>query len=145
MRLESTNPASPSRIEFSSPLIRAGERARITGGRRSASISRKCGWSAMSEIVDALNAQASLECGGDNLFGSGRVGGWHGHYEVQGASLEFDRLTNAGRRPFMAVLSAYCGRGVVRKKKKVPIGRARRRRGFVIFLLRSRFANDLNH
>jgi hypothetical protein len=33
----------------------------------------------------------SLEAGG--------VGGWHDHYEVQGASLEFDRLINAGIGP----------------------------------------------
>jgi len=62
------------------------------------------------------------ERGGDNLFESGRVGGWHGHYEVQGASLEFDRLINAGRRPFgrLAVLSAYCGAGGGSKKEGAP-------------------------
>jgi len=50
--------------------------------------------------------------------------------DVQAADpLEFDRLINAGRRPFgrVAVLSAYCWAGGWCEKKKVPIGRARRR------------------
>jgi len=54
--------------------------------------------------------------------------------------MEFDRLINAGRRPFgrLAVLSAYCGGWF--EKKKVPIGRARLRSKFakpVLFLAKS--------
>src|SRR5262249_37656342 len=56
--------------------------------------------------------------GRDNLLGSGRVGGWH--RRTPGVLPPY--LINAGRRPSgrLAVLSAYCGRGVVQKKGRCP-------------------------
>ena len=75
-------------------------------------------------------------------------GGWHDHLRVSAEILEFDptgRGRFSGPRAPLAIRQAFQAGGGGKKIFKPPNPRPRRRRGFVIILLRSKFANDLNH